>query len=271
MYRAFNVQIKPEEVDVLLQKTRGRYTSFGDISIIQQSDITESLKSLLSPKKRIDVDKLKNDWFPEIDAQVFISHSHMDIALVEKIEKWLFLNFGIKSFVDSKVWGYANDLLKKIDNIYSFNSEDDNGILYDYEKRNNSTAHVHMILATALLKMIDKIDYIFFLNTPNSLLSDTMEDATYSPWIYYELLLFQYIRQKQKPVYGIESAQGEMLQSYTESKNLEFKYDVDLSELDILNYNHLAKWMTANENLKLHSALEYLDILVPRKNKIIEI
>lgn len=47
---------------------------------------------------------------------------------------------------------------------------------YDYNLRNYTTSHVHMMLATALTEMIDNTECIMFYNTPNSvLLADDLQ------------------------------------------------------------------------------------------------
>ncbi|WP_338001329.1 hypothetical protein, partial [Pseudomonas brassicae] len=69
----------------------------------------------------------------------------MAIQLAHELEKK-----GVNAFVDSVVWGSSYELLSVIDNKYS---KSDDGQHFDYQKRNRSTAHVHMILATALQKM----------------------------------------------------------------------------------------------------------------------
>nr|MBK7064154.1 hypothetical protein [Deltaproteobacteria bacterium] len=63
--------------------------------------------------------------------------------------------FGLTAFVDSSVWGDANELLAEIDNRFCWS---DDRRTYDYRKRNNSTSHVHMMLATALSVMIDRCE-----------------------------------------------------------------------------------------------------------------
>lgn len=189
MYRAFNVEIVDNEMDSLLRNSNQLYNNFFAMHIFHKQNIQKSLNNFLLPDNSIDVAYLEKDWFPSVDAHVFISHSHKDIELVEKFEQWLYQRFGIKCFVDSKVWGYANDLLKKLDDKYSLFCTEHNINTYYYEKTIISSSHVHMMLATALLKMIDKIDYIFFLNTPQSLSLNNIHQFTYSPWIYYELSL----------------------------------------------------------------------------------
>lgn len=55
---------------------------------------------------------IQDDWFPEINADIFISHSHGDCDLANGIAGWMNEEFGLRCFIDSNVWGYTNDLLR---------------------------------------------------------------------------------------------------------------------------------------------------------------
>ncbi|WP_455810066.1 hypothetical protein [Clostridium butyricum] len=97
-----------------------------------------------------------------------------------------------KSFIDSCVWGDSNKLLNTIDEKYSRRDKNITGY-YNYEKTLISSSHVHMVLANALMKMINKTECFIFLNTDNSIISAKEEmtklddEKTYSPWIYLEI------------------------------------------------------------------------------------
>ena len=124
-----------------------------------------------------------------------LSHTPIeDKRLVLVFAAWLFVSFGIRSFIDSSVWGNADQLLKQIDDAHCLNL---GGETYSYEKRNKSTSHVHMMLATALAKMVDKIECVIFVNTPNSITPKQAINKTYSPWIFYELAMIGLIRRRQ--------------------------------------------------------------------------
>ncbi len=196
----------------------------------------------------LDVTRIEEDWFPSIDADVFISHSHKDQELAIGIAGWLHNLFGITSFIDSCVWGYADDLLKIIDKSYCVKKRKPDGAIdtYDYNKRNQSTAHVHMILNIALQKMIDKTECLFFLNTPNSLLIDDVIDAsaTASPWIYSELSFSRMCRKKKLSEYRQHLAHDSM----HEFAQLNVKYDVSLSHLvDLRDDDLLRIWMNSRQ------------------------
>lgn len=156
--------------------------------------VKSQLENYLVKGKSLDATKIKADWFPDLpECHVFISHSHKDIKLAKKFADWLYNKFGIISFIDSEVWGYSEELLRKLDDEYSIN-QPDNGY-YSYKKRNVSTAHVHTLLTTALLQMMDNTECLIFLNTPNSTTTkDILTASTLSPWIYTEILASKILR-----------------------------------------------------------------------------
>lgn len=209
----------------------------------------------------LDAEKIQADWFPEIDAHVFISHSHADIKLAKNFAGWLYQKFGIVSFIDSCVWGYANDLLRKLDDKYC---KDELNNCYDYDQRNLSTANVHMILMIALSKMIEKSECVFFLNTPNSNIGDAIKSITLSPWIYGEIEVSRIIKKK-VPIRRY--SQGGIL-----DENFQMGYPLNLDHLYPLNSNDLMNWgtntITSVGLKKPLGALDELYKITPKKEII---
>lgn len=146
-------------------------------------------------KLRLDGDLLKGDCFPLVDTDIFLSHSHADFETALKIKYLLEKRLGLKVFVDSTIWKYVDTLLKTIDNEYCGYEDKETGkFLYDYKKRNQTTAIAHLMLTTGLSEMMFNADAVFFLNTKHSTLKDSIKNddfhvATASPWIYYELMM----------------------------------------------------------------------------------
>lgn len=136
---------------------------------------------------------LAKEWFPEIEAHVFLSHSHADQDLAIAFSQYLYESFGLEVFIDSCIWGYANDLLKNLDDARCYQKDSNT---YNYDLRNYTTSFVHMLLAVALTKMIDHCECMMFLNTPNSITPDPHSQETSSPWIYYELNQSELLRQR---------------------------------------------------------------------------
>ena len=197
----------------------------------------------------LDGSKLSKEWFPEIKADIFISHSHKDIDTAIELAGCLYETQKIVCFIDSCVWGYADKLLEAIDEKYSKNDEDDR--FFIYELRNRSTAHVHMMLTVALAKMMYNCECLFFLNTPNSILpKDSVKEKTLSPWIYTERSMIQLIEKRSANEHrGIQENFSRSLDS------LKVAYDVpDLPEL---KFETMVKWLNQNFGNK-YKALDYL-------------
>lgn len=81
----------------------------------QSKSIRNILNSYLMEDGALNAKKMESDWFPMVDAHIFISHSHKDLNLALQLSGWLKANFGLTTFIDSTVWGHADQLLKIID------------------------------------------------------------------------------------------------------------------------------------------------------------
>ncbi len=162
MYKGFNLSLN----DDLFQDY---YKTGEQLNTINESAVKDALDSFLGANGKIDGSKLQEHWFPQIKADVFISHSHKDRDTALGLAGWLSESFGLKPFIDSCVWGYANDLLQEIDNKYSLLTVNQSVTTYEYLHCNRTSAHVHMMLATALQMMINNTECLFFLNTPNAI------------------------------------------------------------------------------------------------------
>lgn len=179
-----------------------------DWSNIRQRDIDEYFNSgKRTSKKVIDDSLLKNNiWdgdgvremhFPlQLGVRhIFISHSHDDIEEVKKFAYAIEQVFGVSCFIDSMVWENMTNVIKAFDNVYSLSTD---GKSYSYKKCNYSSAHVHTMLATALLEMINDCECFLFIGSKNSTLKLNYfrdhSDATLSPWIYEENTFVKYIK-----------------------------------------------------------------------------
>lgn len=174
----------------------------------------------------LDGTAIQDDWFPQIKCDIFISHSHKDENLAIALAGWLWETFRLKAFVDSSIWGYADDLINKL-----LEETDDN---YSHNERNNSdliyiTSHVHNMLTVALMKMIDKTECLFFLKTPNS----AFFDCTLSPWIYTEIGISMMI-QKRRPQRPMQISDSRIA------------HELDLSHLSEIDYRDLNEWEESN-------------------------
>ncbi|SAK74510.1 hypothetical protein AWB75_04153 [Caballeronia catudaia] len=240
MFRAFNL----EGVDA------GTFESWkedGDALFSNQKKSVQNAISLYIQNDAINGLKVKGDWFGQTTADVFISHSHSDEKIAIGMAGWLRKTFGLTAFIDSCVWGHANDLLRTIDNQYCKL----NATTYSYDLRNRSTSHVHMMLSTALTQMIDSCECVVFLNTPSAvsteeLLEKDSDGQTSSPWIYAELVTMQVIRRR-KPGRPIRRTMTKASrEGMTESMDsIDVQYPLYLNDLTALTVMDLNKWAKA--------------------------
>jgi hypothetical protein len=221
MYRGFNI----EELDWSKDDNYFKQLSQLGEDIFQNYSINakSTLENFIgSGSGVLNGSKIQDFWFPQMSADIFISHSHNDIDMAKALSGWLSDRFGLRAFVDACVWQHSNTLLKQIDNKYCLL---DSGDLYDYHKRNHSTSHVHIMLSTALAMMIDKTECLFFLNTPKSIQSYRDADKTESPWIYSELAISQVIKKHLPKRYLPQGlSDGDKI---FEEKKLKLTYDAD--------------------------------------------
>lgn len=191
MYRGFNVT----NLNFLLNHQKFyQYKSTGDKFYKNVKDITRpALDKYIINNGTLDAEKMRHDWFPKVKMDIFISHSHADKDLAIALAGILSY-FDLKVFVDSCIWGYSDELLKAIDKECCWQEESST---YSYEKRNYSTAHVHMMLANALTHMMDQTECIIFLNTDNSVnVKSGIKNMTYSPWLFHEIAMTKILEEK---------------------------------------------------------------------------
>lgn len=209
----------------------------------------------LSLDGTLDAFAMEKDWFPDINAHVFISHSHQDEELANQLALWLNKKYGIKSFVDSAVWHYADNLLKQIDIKYCRKRRANGDFVYDYNKRNRSTAHVHMILQGAIAKMIDKCECFIFINTDNSI--NISDGKTASPWIYSELLMAKMMQLREPERYN-ELFNEAKLAHYKHTSPVPIKYCLNLDYLRPLNLSDI---ISAGKRVETKTPWKILDQL----------
>lgn len=257
MYRGFNlgISLKKDEVYERLKKIgEGLYQE-------NSKQVQSSLNAFVNNNNSLDGSAIQNSWFPQIDADIFISHSHSDIDTAIVLSGFLRESLKLKAFVDSCIWGYSTDLQRMIDDKYCFMPASG---AYSYELRNHSTSHVHMMLSTALSMMIDRAECLFFLNTPNSINSYDKTDKTESPWIYLEVASSQIV-EKKEPLRFVTEAFSSFEGGGVINKAMTMTHNLDLSHLSKLDLDDILKW-EENKSVKEH-ALDTLYRLNPSKER----
>lgn len=249
MFAGFNLEISKTFFNSQI-KTFQEYQKIGKTHLKSQSHRIENVLDNYINNNIINGSKIQSDWFPEIDADIFLSHSSEDKDLVNAIAGWIYYTFNLKCFIDSNVWCYAGNIADKLNDRLSDKRKDDNdGFLYSHIKCLKVSEHVNTMLNIALQRMIDKCESVFLINTENSINinSDSSSiDLTYSPWIYSELVCSEIIRKKPLCFYRYNT---KLEHSFTESKEisaidekLSISYNAPTKHLIDIDESDLEKW-----------------------------
>lgn len=207
---------------------------------------------------RLDGDVIQKEWFRSVNANVFISHSHQDEALAIALAGFLHKEFKLHPFVDSKIWGYSENLLNNLVNKYGNHMT---GCYCGYRKDNEYcnlmkryASHVYMMLTTALVDMMDKCECLFFLNTQKSCNASQISgmEETLSPWIYMEMSLSRTIRRKKlepdhdkrcKYIAAGVTGRGSIVENV-----VDISHSLDLDHLDQLTSSDLQQWLNTRKD-----------------------
>ena len=230
---------------------------------VYQKELEDYIKD-----KEVDGTKMQDEWFPQVEADVFISHSHDDAGLVCALAGWLNKTFGLNCFIDSNVWGYSGNLLKIMNSKLSNERKSkDGGYPYNYNSCNRVSQHVNMMLSVALQKMIDKVEVVILLNTDNSIsvCTDEKMRKTYSPWIYLEMIFTQLV--EKKPLFSYRNYKR-LIHSDAENMTLgnyylaleQFlvSYKFSLEHLIQIEENNLSEWKIEYQNEEYEYSLDAL-------------
>lgn len=199
MYRSYKIAVDENfKAQIHANDTKG------DLSPIRKTSFTkEYLRAELSrmvnqsfAKEYPRIDVILAQWFSEVKADVFISHSGND----EELAHWLYDTFGIKSFIDSELLECITELQEEIEMRHSREEL----FLYNDKDRHSSAAHAHMIFVHALRCLIDQTECFIYLDT-SKCASDGK--SGFSPLIFHELATVNTVRESipKRPGYLEES------------------------------------------------------------------
>lgn len=225
-------------------------------------DLQKYIMCVGEDREILNGNKIQNSWFPQVSADIFISHSHDDEDLANAFAGWLYDEFKLTSFIDSNVWGYVDELLNLFNKEHSqhwFSKEV--GWIYSLEDCNRASQHANIMLLMALQNMIDNAESVFLLNTNQSInvFEGRKMNSTYSPWIYSEIVCTQLIRKR--PLINYRGKQNIFAESFAKSElhnNLQIQYDVSLEHLKSLDEDKLNLWNEKYQNGNYTKALDAL-------------
>jgi hypothetical protein len=250
MYRGFNLS------SLSFKNPHGLITRGRSLADLNGVAVKETLDAFIAEGGALDGGQLQENWFPQIHADVFISHSHRDEDLAMALAGWLEEQFELVPFVDSSVWGYADDLLRQIDNRYCLNP---GGATYSYKRRNASTSHIHTMLSTALGMMIDSSECLIFLNTPHSVTAkDAVSEKTQSAWLYAEIAMTRVIRRKSTRAHRQVVKYAKTLEEANAGVRID--YPMDLACLTDITGETLIEWQKRHSPLLGHALDTFYEI-----------
>ena len=250
MFSCFKVDLDDVINDLPYESIFGNLHLFEDDSDFDVNFKTDkfirTFKEVISGEEIILGDELQNEWFPEVEADIFISHAHNDDCKVIKFAHWLKNEFGLNAFIDSKVWGYADNLIDILCNLLDAD-------------RQFITQHVYGMLSAALHNMIDKTESFIFLKSSNSIFNpgNGMEDTTLSPWLYLELEWVRTIRKNPSSKFLCHSLN--LSEALEGNRTPMISHKADTNRLLSLTLQDLKNWHLAHQNNEYElSALEVL-------------
>ena len=266
MYRGFQLNLKgkslKESLSIREFIKRLKEYEYEDMNEENESIVQDTLDDFFLPDSSIDSSKMQENWFPQIKADVFISHSHQDKELALGLVGWLHEEFGLKGFIDSAVWGYSQYLENRLlDTCRKYSS------LHKDELKNFASAHVHMMLSVALNQMIDNTECLVFINTPNSIsLNTPIDETTPSPCIYSEIAMSRLIGKRALSEHRKHKG-GPLFESY--SAELPIRYTLPMDHLEKLTLKDLQEWERDCQKNSSHSikALDSLYKLKPANKR----
>lgn len=245
MYTGFKLDLSGNSFEKFLDEGHDIYEK-------QRKQTMISLNDFILKGNTLDGSAIQNFWFPEIEADIFLSHSYNDLDQAKALVGWIKSTFNLNVFIDSSVWLHGKDLKRDLANKYC-PIEGTN--LYDYDAFSHASTHVDIMLSTALSRMIDKCECLFFLNTPNSIQPYAIVPRTESAWIYHELEVSKIIhkRKPNRPSWANESK--DILNKALGA--LTISYEVDTVHLHELRPEKMASWHESSRYTKEHA----LDVL----------
>nr|WP_019366169.1 hypothetical protein [Pseudomonas luteola] len=211
----------------------------------------DDLAQVMIDEDTFDASLIIKSLFPAVNADIFLSHSSKDANQAIQIALELQEKCGLNVFIDSCIWGSIYDLLKAIDNRYC---RPKGQTTYDYNERNRTTAHVHMILTTALQCMIDQTDTIIFMNTDQSISlkhSVKEEQKTLSPWIHMELNFSTLVRRRSRKSEGA-------MDGVASNEQFNVAHDAPIDHLTSIAERQFRQWMQDASTLKGSKAIDLL-------------
>lgn len=186
---AYNAEGKKYALNTIKQNYQERVNEF--------KDYIDSLVSFQSSE--IDGDRITSIFFPDGNNDFFISHSHIDVKIALHLNV-IAKKYNYSAFVDSAIWFNVNEIINNL--LLAYNSSSKDFLLH-------LASNAYIMLASSLIKAINKSRIFLFLATPNSLETRlNREYLTYSPWIKLELETSSLILENKRQSVFVEGSES---------------------------------------------------------------
>lgn len=254
MYKGYELQLS----DSFLREIKSKVESH-EVKNSTRAAI-ERLQTYVLESETIESSSIATNIFEINQYDVFLSHSYKDVEIARRLAIYLKDNFGLNVFVDSNVWGSYEDILRAVDKKYCLDRDLNT---YRYHDRNRSTAHMHMILMTSLMKMIDQCETFFFLHSDQSInhfdSTDhemTSSQKTYSPWIHSELQFSSLVQRNPPQRWGNISLESLSMDEHY--RPIPILHEAPTSHLADITDEHFRLWLASRHVTSRAHALDQL-------------
>lgn len=263
MYRGYELKIAEnqiKDIDIYASKAESLYADFK-----KKTDVN-LLNYKIGTTSQICGDLVENSWFPKGEFHLFISHSGADKKIAKALAYIMKNCMGVATFVDSLVWDYRDDLVKRLYDA-NLDSEWDEKVKLSFYS--SIIAHVDCMLNKSLTEIMDGCECLLFLNTPNSVSAEGVYAKTLSPWIYGELEASRRLRVN-TPIRRMlkknfsKSATVLAESAGQESFKIKMNHSVNTGHLKKLTCKDICSWL---EQSKSKTAEQALDILYDKISK----
>lgn len=152
---------------------------------VSRSKSVYNLQRYISYNGNISGTALSKALFPTYETGYFISHSHNDGDITQKLSSLLYKR-GKTVFYDEMCWSSADELIRTLNEgsgKMQCNCGED---FYDLDACLKNSSLAYVLLCSALQEAISKSHTFIFVGTNHSIYSKNYL-TTLSPWLYFEL------------------------------------------------------------------------------------
>ena len=104
MFSGFNLELDANSLAEVCGRNFEKYRKIGEEHLSTEIYLFNDEMERLVNQQTINGSQLQEYCFPNVDADIFLSHSHKDMNLANALAGWIYDTFNLKVFIDSNVW-----------------------------------------------------------------------------------------------------------------------------------------------------------------------